>query len=186
VKTLVFLVEGKSEKMLLGNLMDRLFDSDKDKVETEFIKFDGKTNLKKRSLHRIRNWCRPNSIFIVLVDQNGEDCKKLKSDLLKIYRKIEPPLIRIACHELESWYLGDLSAVEEAFGKSMKNYRNKQLYRNPDKIPKPSEILSEITNEGYRKVSGSRKIAPYLTLEGNRSPSFNAFISGVRKLVGKP
>jgi hypothetical protein len=37
--------------------------------------------------------------------------------------------------------------------------------------------------KGYRKVSGAKKIAPYLAIESNCSPSFLCFISGVKSLI---
>ena len=181
MKTLVFCVEGKSEKMLLKGLIPRLFD--KDKIGAEYILFDGKSDLKKNSLSYIRKWHRPDSLFVVLIDQNGEDCQALKAELRNKLKEINPLLIRIACHELESWYFGDLSAVGKALGKNIKHYSNKQQYREPDKIPNPSEQLSEITDGYYQKISSSREIAKYLALESNSSPSFNAFINGIKKLV---
>ena len=44
-------------------------------------------------------------------------------------------LIRIACHELEAWYLGDLAAVEQGLElKKLGKLQNQRKYRNPDNI----------------------------------------------------
>lgn len=51
----------------------------------------------------------------MLRDKDSGDCVETKNRLAGICRDAGKPnaLIRIACHELESWYLGDLSAVEQ-------------------------------------------------------------------------
>ena len=59
-------------------------------------------------------------VLFVLVDKDAEDCKKLKKSLLRACqnaasRKVKKLTIRIACSELESWYLGDLQAASQAF-----------------------------------------------------------------------
>ena len=132
----------------------------------------------------MKGWRKPDSAFVVLVDQDAEDCRVLKEKLRREHEGIDSLLIRIACHELESWYFGDLSAVETALGKKLRHYGNKRKYREPDKIQNPSAELSKITGGVYQKISGSREIAPCLALEENKSPSFRAFTAGVRSLAG--
>ncbi len=94
-------------------------------------------------------------------------------------------LVRIACRELESWYLGDLKAVGEAFGmNSLAGKQNKQKYRMPDALENPVQELERITNQAYQKVSGSRAIGPLPDIHNNRSPSFQVFVSGMQQLTG--
>jgi len=93
-------------------------------------------------------------------------------------------LVRIACHELESFYFGDLDAVEKGLGiTNIVRYKNKAKYRDPDSIINPSYELEKLTNGSYQHVMGSRSIAPHLSLDKNTSHSFNALISGIRKLL---
>lgn len=132
----------------------------------------------------MKGWLRPDSAFVVLVDQDAEDCRALKEKLRREYKGIDSLLIRIACHELESWYFGDLAAVETALGKKLIHYGNKRKYREPDEIQNPSAELDKITGGAYQKISGSIAIAPCLALEENKSPSFRAFTAGVRSLTG--
>lgn len=47
----------------------------------------------------------------------------------------------------------------------------------------PAEELFRLTGNIYQKVTGSRAIAPYMNLEGNRSQSFNILVSSIRKIV---
>lgn len=87
-------------------------------------------------------------------------------------------------HELESGYLGDLQAVEESLGpKGIAKDSALAKYRDPDRLGNAAQELKALTRNAYQKVSGSRRIAPLLDLEGrNRSTSFRVFCEGVRKL----
>ncbi|MGV2390610.1 MAG UNVERIFIED_CONTAM: DUF4276 family protein [Microcystis novacekii LVE1205-3] len=46
------------------------------------------------------------------MNQDSHDCQKLKKELGEICQNASDAqvLIRIICHELESWFLGDLAA----------------------------------------------------------------------------
>ena len=91
-------------------------------------------------------------------------------------------LVRIACHELESFYFGNLSAVEEALQVTLSSYKNKAAYRIPDNIVNPSKELEKITGGIYQKIGGSREIGKVISLTCNSSHSFNALISGIQRL----
>jgi hypothetical protein len=56
----------------------------------------------------------PDSFFVVLRDQDSGDCLEIKERLMALCGRAgkEDALVRIACRELESFYLGDLKAVE--------------------------------------------------------------------------
>ncbi len=97
-----------------------------------------------------------------------------------------PVLIRVACRELESFYLGDLKAAEEGLeisGLSKKQGRKK--YRDPDRLSHPSEELRTLTSYAYSKVAGSRCIAPHLRIEANTSRSFRILIRGIWDFLRK-
>ena len=183
MKNLVFFLEGQSERELLQGLIPRLFDNHK-VVDVKYIVFQGKQDLEKKFYARLRGWLRHDSVFVVLVDQDTEDCEKLKARLWSKCESIDRSnlLIRIACHELESWYFGDLTAVEKALDKkNLIAYSNRRKYREPDSIQNPSEELRKITDGAYQKISGSRAIAPLLSLKENKSSSFKAFTEGIYK-----
>jgi hypothetical protein len=94
-------------------------------------------------------------------------------------------LIRIACRELESWYFGDLAAVEAGLEiDGLSALQTKARYRSPDDIVHPSTELKKITKNRYQKVSGSRVIGKHLSLDNKRSRSFQSFINGVRRITG--
>ena len=85
------------------------------------VVFEGKQDLEKRLPKRLRGWQHiEETKFIVLRDQDSADCRLIKQRLIEICREAGRPetLVRIACRELESFYLGDLAAVGQAFDKA--------------------------------------------------------------------
>jgi hypothetical protein len=99
----------------------------------------------------------------------------IKQSLYKKCRDAGHPeaIVRIACHELESFYLGDPAAIEQGLGlKNMVKSKNKAFFREPDMVDQPSKKLMVLTKGGYQKIDGSRKIAPFLNPHVNRSHSF--------------
>jgi len=182
--SVVFLLEERSAKAMLQGLLPRLLPSE---VDTTFLVFEGKRDLEQRLTQRIRGWQRPDSLFVVLRDKDAGDCHDVKRTLVELCERAGKPgtLVRVACPELESWYLGDLAAVERGLGvPGLAKQQEKRRYRDPDNgVAKPSHELSRLTEGRYQKVGGSRAIGPHLALEGNRSRSFRNFIDGVRRLV---
>ena len=80
--------------------------------------------------------------------------------------------MRIACHELESFFLGDWQAVAQAFSlPRLADLDRKAIYRDPDRIALPEAELRRHV-PGYQKRGGARRIAPLMDLERNRSRSF--------------
>lgn len=152
----------------------------------QYIVFEGKQDLLRRLQMRIRGWQLPNSFFLVLCDQDAQDCKCLKSQIaMMLLATGKTTKIRIACHELENFYLGDLVAVAKGLScSSVDRLASKSIYRQPDLIANAPDQLKRITGNAYQNCSGSRAIAPYLDLSGgNRSNSFNALLSAIRELT---
>jgi hypothetical protein len=50
--------------------------------------------------------------------------------------------------------------------------KNKAFFREPDMIVQPSKKLEALTKGSYQKIDGSRKIAPFMNPQLNRSHSF--------------
>lgn len=179
----VFLLEEPSAREMLKGILPRIIP---DSVTPRYMVFEGKQDLEKNIVKRLRGWNLKNTIFVVIRDQDQADCSIVKKNLKNLCDQTGKTnvLIRIACRELESFYLGDLSAVEKGLGvKKLSKLQEKRKYRNPDKLTKPSEELRKLTKGRYQKVMGSRLIAPHLSLEGNRSRSFSVLISGLRQTL---
>jgi hypothetical protein len=97
--------------------------------------------------------------------------------------------IRIVCKELESWFLGDLSAIEKAFPRFKKeSCIEKAKMRDVDKIKgKPSDFLLRIIpdfkdRKKLPKLEFSKKVAPFLDISNNSSHSFNHTINAIKQL----
>lgn len=140
VENVVFLLEEKSAKEMLDVIVPKILPEG---VSHKCIPFEGKSDLENNIARKMRGWLKPNSVFLVMRDQDSGDCKEVKL-----------------------------------------SKRFKNGYENPDVLANPSEELLKITDNEYRKVQGSSKIADYLGFDGsNKSTSFNMLVSGIKKLV---
>lgn len=183
MKTLVAFLEEPSAAAMLKALLPSLLPVD---FELKCIPFEGKQDLERNLERKLRCWRKPDSCFLVMRDRDSEDCRVVKKRLVKICRSAGHPetVVRIACGELESFYLGDLSAVSQVYGKKVPSAKAAK-YRDPDALNNAAEELKRMTGRTYQKVSGSRAIAAHLKTDGsNRSHSFNVLIDGIRRLVG--
>ncbi len=189
MKTLVFLLEEPSAREMLKALLPRILKTER--VDPRFVVFQGfqgKQDLEKNVFRRISGWRSPETSFLIVRDQDSEDCRELKKRLLEACPVASMPnvIVRVACRKLESFYLGDLKAIEEGLGiRGLSRRQESRKFRSPDALVRPSAELDRMTKGKYQKISGSRAISPHLSLSGNRSVSFNALIQGIRKLVGE-
>lgn len=183
MKNLVIFLEELSAKEMLKGLLPRVLPGD---ITPHYIVFEGKQDLERQLERRVRGWCMPNSRFLVLRDQDSGDCLRIKTSLSAKCASAGRPeaVVRVACHELESWYLGDLRAVEAGLKvDGLSRLAKTAKFRDPDRLANPSVELEKLTRGVYQKVSGSRAVGPCLSLEENRSRSFRVFLEGIRRLI---
>ena len=185
MKELVFLLEEESAKAMLQGLLPRLLP---DGFNVRFIVFEGKQDLENQLKRRLWGYRNPEARFLVMRDQdNHPDCTAVKARLSDLVREAGhqgTTLVRIACRELESFYLADLAAVEQGLGiVKLARQQAKASFRAPDALGSPSRELCALTRGAYQKVGGSRAIGPFLDLDNVRSPSFRNLVSGIRRLV---
>lgn len=181
MKTLVFLLEERSAEELLKVILPRILPHG---IEQVFITFEGKQDLERNVERKIRGWRLPESYFIVMRDQDSGDCYSVKSHISEmcINAGRSDCLVRIACHELENFYLGDLEAVAKAYSISPVS-QNKKKFRKPDELTNAAEEMRKLTDMKYQKIDGARRIAQFLRLDGsNVSTSFNMLIDGIRRI----
>jgi len=179
---LVCLLEEPSAQAMLEGLLPRILPAS---ITVRYIVFEGKQDLDKQLVRRLRCYLVPTAKFVILRDKDGADCHEVKKVLQQKCKEAnkQDALIRIACHEIESWYLADLQAVET--GIDIKNLAKKQSaakYRNTDRVANAADELKRLTSGIYQKVGGSRSIGPHLDLSNTRSQSFAVFVSGLRKI----
>lgn len=177
---IVFLLEERSTKELLDVLLPRILPPE---VSFLTIPHEGKSDLQKSISIKLKAWKESDVYFVIIQDQDSNDCHLLKAKIKELCndcgRKV---LIRIACHEMEAWYFGDLEAVSKAYGKNLKKYAEKKKYRNPDAIVSPKQELRKLLPE-HEQIVGARKIAPYMNPDKNTSKSFNALIEGLKRIT---
>jgi hypothetical protein len=146
MKELVFFLEEDSAKALLENLFPRRV-APTSQFCPRFIVFEGKQDLEKQLERKLRSYLNPQARFIVLRDQDAGDCRRVKKKLSALCSRARRPeaVVRIACRELEAFYLGDLRAVE--LGLDMRGLaakQNRAKYRDPDRVHAPSRELAEL------------------------------------------
>ena len=105
MKNVVFLLEEISTKDFLVSFLKARGVT---KITPHYLVFEGKSDLKKQLLRKLRGWRQPRSQFIVICDQNRGDCVRLKQELWESCRKARrsEAIIRIVCRELERLILG--------------------------------------------------------------------------------
>ena len=182
----VFFLEEESAKALLEQIFPLLIPSGS-QVCPRFIVFEGKQDLEKQLPNKLRGYVNPRASFIVMRDQDKVDCRKAKRFLAALCARAGRPqtTVRIACRELEAFYLGDLLAVELGLGiRGLAGKQNKAKFRDPDRLVCPSRELEKLTSNRYQKVAGPRAIAPHLNLQAPRSRSFHHLIQAIRCASG--
>lgn len=183
MKTIVFCLEEPSAREMLKGVLPRILPSD---IVPRYMVFQGKQDLEKKLVMRLRGWLTPNTKFVIMRDQDAADCRDVKGKLVELCRTAgkADTLVRVACRELESFYLGDLAAIER--GLDLTGLAQKQAskkFRNPDQLANPVQEIGRLTKNRYQKVAGSRAIGPNLKLTGNKSLSFCTLIAGIKRFI---
>lgn len=167
-------------KNFLEGLLPRILPPEQGVV---LIPHEGKRDLEVSIPRKLRAWRDPEARFVIVRDQDSADCKVVKQRLLGLCAEAKrEALVRIACRELEAWYVGDLAAVDRAFGTNLAVNQSKTKFRDPDRIGSPSHELASLV-PGFGKVSAARKLGPLLDIENTRSTSFRCFVRALRKLA---
>jgi len=183
-KEIVFLLEEASAKELLEGIFSRIVPASA-RIFARYVVFDGKQDLEKQLARRIRGYLNPSARFIVLRDQDSAPNWSAPKDRLLDQCQAagrSAVLVRIAVHELESFYLGDLLAVEKGLGLTgLASRQRSAKFRDPDRLGSPSRELAVLTKGLYQKVSGSRAIAPHLQIESPRSRSLCQLVDAIRR-----
>ena len=80
-ENLVFFLEEPSARDFLEGILPRVLPAH---VTPHFLVFEGKQDLEKQLVWRMKRWLRPNSRFVVMRDQDSGDCRAIKSRLLSL------------------------------------------------------------------------------------------------------
>lgn len=176
---LVFLLEEYSMKVLLEALLPRVFPA----LSFLCVPHEGKKDLERSIARKLQAWREPGARFIVVRDNDNGDCRTLKEHLVGLCTARPDTVVRIACQELEAWYLGDPAALAEAFGNArLAQIGQRARFRDPDAVAHPAHALEELV-PSFQKVSGARLLGPLLDPARNRSRSFRALMDAVQRLA---
>ncbi|MEG5015681.1 MULTISPECIES: DUF4276 family protein [unclassified Microcoleus] len=168
--------------------------------------FRGKTDLLAKLPNRLKGyqaWLPPDWKIVILIDEDREDCLKLKQQLeiMAISSglitksscqkdKSFQVLNRIVVEELEAWFFGDVEAIRQAHPKVSPNLATQKKYREPDAIKGGTwEALERVLrNAGYHqggleKYKASSEISKYMNPESNLSKSFKVFYQGLLEII---
>ena len=174
---IVFMLEEPSMEELLKVIVPKIIGDE----NCIYIHHEGKSDLMKSIPKKLKAWNVPNSKFVIVHDQDSNDCKKLKNKIEKLCQPYNKDvLVRIACHELESWYFGDIDAVEKAYNKNIKKRIAKRNINNPDAIVNPKLQLKKILPELTQR-DGAKRIGKYMDINSNNSKSFQMLVEGIKK-----
>lgn len=185
-----FLVEEASMAELLRVILPRVL-SDTWKLGSNcFIRpHEGKSDLRRSIPNKFKGLGRcPYLVgFVIVQDQDSNDCKQLKQELVSLCEanKAENTsyIVRIVCHELEAWYIGDVNAIHSVFPRfHIEQHEHTAMFRSPDNCVNPKSRLKNIVGD-YSQINTAKQIGRHLDVENNKSESFNQFVSGVLRLA---
>jgi len=183
VSRLVFLLEEYSMKALLEGLLPRFFPD----LPFLCVPHEGRPDLEKSVPRKLRAWREPGVRFAVVLDNDGRDCEDVKDRLVATCAEAgrADSVVRIACQELEAWYLGEPEALAAAFGDDrLARIGGKPRLRESDAVPRPAAELERMIPV-FQKVSGARRMAQALTRERNRSASFRVLLDGIERMAAE-
>lgn len=188
MKHLFIYTEEPSIKIVFDRILTQILSED---IAYRIFVHQGKNDLIYGIKNTLPKICKiPDSRILITRDQDSADCKKIKVELDTIVKTIcaRNYKIRIICRELESWFLGDMDAIAQAYPRfHPEQYRNKKAYRNVDLIQSPSKHLLKLIPEfaGSKKlpkISTAEAIATHLDINANQSESFNQTLSAIQYL----
>lgn len=134
---------------------------------------------------------------VIVLDSDRRDCRDFLSELKSIADGCNPApntMFRLAVEEMEAWYLGDETALLQAYPRAKRDVLNR--YRQ-DSICETWELLADAVYPGGStaikktgwplpgqvKHEWAEKIGPLLDPERNLSPSFGKLRDGLRRLI---
>lgn len=198
VEHLEILVEERSMEVFLRELLPRLLG---ERATFNVYPSQGKDDLLRNLPARLKGyaaWLPERWRVIVIVDRDDQDCHALKAMMEKAAASAALPTrssgaperwrvaTRIAIEELEAWYFGDWSAVQEAYPRVPKTIAEKAAYRDPDKIAGGTwETFERVLQKagyfesGLSKTEVARSLGQRVDAIRNRSHSFGVFRDAV-------
>lgn len=184
------LVEEPSMEAFLRGILPTILPEGIALDENCFIRaHEGKSHLQKEIPKKVKAYQHFNTPVkvIVIQDQDSNDCKALKQKLSQMVSENSPLpyLVRIACRELEAWYLGDMDAISKVYPSfKAEKFRNVAKFRDPDACNAADELCKIIPN--FQKSTAAREMPSHMDFSQNRSTSFQHLRLGLTKFLSQP
>ena len=131
------------------------------------------------------------SPVVVMVDADRDDCLTLKNSLVTMLGQLahrpRDVVFRIAVEEMESWFIADTAAVQQAYPAVNLGVLTAIP---PDAVVGAWEQLAQALGlnsglcTGADKEDWAKAISPHLELAHPPSPSFAIFIKALERLTG--
>jgi hypothetical protein len=157
--------------------------------DVKVIPHSGKSDLCSSFPRKMRSIQHPAGVrFIVLHDNDGADCRKLKTRLLEDIpaKALNRAKIRLVMQELEGWYLGQLGALEACgliTSSKAAQIKNKAKFRNPDLLTNAKQEFYRLHDRANQQITLATMIAPHLDITKNCSQSFKLFVSTLQEFA---
>ena len=200
---LVFMLEEPSTEAFLQGFLPGVFP---DGVSWDLHPFNGKQELLRElpvRLKAYRSWLPEDWRIVVLLDEDRQDCRVLKRTMEAMalgagFATRSAPardgrfvvLNRIAVEELEAWFLGDITALAEAFPGVPPTLGQREKFRDPDGVSGGTwEALERVLQDaghfagGLGKIALAREMGPRLNPARNTSGSFRVFAEGLASII---
>jgi hypothetical protein len=191
VEKLIVMVEEPSMEAALEIILPKML---RPEIEFELRQFGCKSELLKRLPDRLKayaGWLPKETLILVIVDRDDDDCKVLKARLnaaahdAGLATRSSPSrghfqvINRIAIEELEAWFWGDWEAVRAAYPKLDASVPQRAGYRDPDAVKggtwealERQLKLKGYFKQGLRKLELARAVSRCMDPNRNRSVSF--------------
>jgi hypothetical protein len=152
-------------------------------AQVRVLEHQGVGDLKRSITLKMKAALGDTTRFIILRDQDNGDCLILKRELEALVPRYhrDRTRVRIACRELEAWYLAQPLALKKA--KILKTELPLSLLsRNPDHVADPKEeILRRTHKTGQMWIA--RLAGPALDPNNKVSRSFDLFVQSLQEAV---
>lgn len=201
-----FHVEEPSMEAALNVLIPRISNNT---IQHNIINYSSKQSLIKKLPNRmraLRHFIQHNMKYVVVVDQDDNDCIQLKQDVTNIIKGVglvakeqtntindAQVFVRIPVEELEAWFLGDFVALNTVFPRIPITAGTRTKFRDPDNVTGGTwEALQRLLQQygyyagGLPKIEVANRISPHLSLTASRSTSFRVFVKLVNALSHFP
>jgi hypothetical protein len=200
---LELLTEELSAEAALKNLLPRIVGN---AVSFSIHPYDGKRDLLAKLPDRLRGYSRwiPGDVrVVVLVDEDRQDCRDLKTRMEGIAQSCGlatrsrrdagggyTVINRLAIEELEAWFFGDVGALVAAYPRVPRTLGSRQRFRNPDAIVGGTwEALESVLQRagyysgGLPKIEVAQRISALMNPDSNTSKSFQVFRDALREMA---